>query len=228
LHPDSGKLKWYYQFTPHDVHDWDANEPPVLVNTQYQGENKKLLIQANRNGFFYVLDRIDGKLLLAKPFSRRITWTSGIGPDGRPQPLSSANPEMDCPRDATNWSSTVFSPVTRLYYFIALDSCRAKEDQPEKYLRAVNIDTGKVTWEVLQRGTVLPKTWPGVLGTAGGLLFYGDPNGAFVAADERNGNPLWHFPTNVPMKASPMTYMLNGKQYVAIAAGSSILCFGLP
>jgi PQQ-dependent dehydrogenase (methanol/ethanol family) len=228
LHPDSGKLKWYYQFTPHDVHDWDANEPPVLVNTQYRGENKKLLIQANRNGFFYVLDRTNGKLLLAKPFSKRITWTSGIGPDGRPQPLSSAKPKMDCPRDATNWSSTVFSPVTRLYYFIALDSCRAKDDQPEKYLRAVNIDTGKVTWEVLQRGTVLPKNWPGVLGTAGGLLFYGDPNGAFVAADERNGNPLWHFPTNVPMKASPMTYMLNGKQYVAIAAGSSILCFGLP
>jgi glucose dehydrogenase len=102
------------------------------------------------------------------------------------------------------------------------------ETPAERYMRAINIDTGDVAWEIAQRGPVILKTWSGVLGTGGGVVFYGDPNGAFVAVDERNGKALWHFNTNVGMKASPMTFALDGKQFVAVAAGSVFLCFGLP
>jgi glucose dehydrogenase len=98
----------------------------------------------------------------------------------------------------------------------------------ERYMRAIDIDTGGVAWEIPQTGPVILKTWSGVLATAGGLVFYGDPNGAFVAVDERKGKTLWHFDTNVGMKASPMTFAVGGKQFVVVAAGSAFLCFGLP
>jgi PQQ-dependent dehydrogenase (methanol/ethanol family) len=244
LNPATGELKWHYQFTPHDVRDRDATEPPVLVDTRYQGRERKLLLHADRNGFFYVLDRTNGQLLLSKKFLHKVNWASGIGPDGRPQLSArsafSSDHEMGCPGDAANWGSTAFSPVTRLYYFMSLEECRPDKTaahslaarQPteagQKYLRAVAIDTGKVAWEIPQIGPVLMKTWPGVLATAGGLVFYADPNGSFAAVDERTGKPLWHFPTNVLMKASPMTYMIDGKQFIAVAAGPAILCFGLP
>ena len=107
LNPDTGKLKWYYQFTPHDVHVWDATEPPVLIDTLYRGQDKKLLLLANRNGFFYVLDRTNGKILLAKSFMKHLTWASGIGADGRPQLLPEG--DVTCPEDATNWNATAFS-----------------------------------------------------------------------------------------------------------------------
>ena len=138
LDPDTGKLKWHYQFTPHDVHVWDATEPPVLVNARYHGQDRKLLLQANRNGFFYVLDRTNGKVLLAKKFVEQVTWASGIGADGRPQLLPPG--ELVCPEDATNWGATAYSPVTRLYYLMALEKCTVrllpgnwnKEHPPEK------------------------------------------------------------------------------------------------
>ncbi|MDQ6700390.1 MAG: PQQ-binding-like beta-propeller repeat protein, partial [Acidobacteriota bacterium] len=239
LDPNTGKLKWHYQFTPHDVHDWDATEPPLLVDTEYAGQQRKLLLHADRNGFFYVLDRTNGKVLLAKPFGRLQTWTQGIGPDGRPLPPPAAKSPLDCPSDAANWDSAAYSPVTRLFYVLTMEQCRARrtgnwksaETQvpaPQKFLRAINIDTGKVTWEIPFLGAMFPKTWPGVMATAGGLVFYGDPNGAFAAADERNGKTLWHFPTNVYMKASPMTYTVDGKQFVATVAGPNIISFGLP
>ncbi|HUS04669.1 MAG TPA: PQQ-binding-like beta-propeller repeat protein [Bryobacteraceae bacterium] len=239
LDPQTGKLKWHYQFTPHDVHDWDATEPPLLVDTKYAGKDRKLLLHADRNGFFYVLDRTNGKVLLAQPFGTRQTWTQGIGPDGRPLPPPAVESPLDCPSDAANWDSAAYSPVTRLFYVLTMEQCRARrtgnwknaqERVPttEKLLRAINIDTGKVTWEIPFIGSVYPKTWPGVMATAGGLVFYGDPNGAFAAADERNGKTLWHFPTNVYMKASPMTFAVGGKQFVATVAGPNIVCFGLP
>ncbi|HZT30892.1 MAG TPA: PQQ-binding-like beta-propeller repeat protein [Bryobacteraceae bacterium] len=238
LDPQTGALKWHYQFTPHDVHDWDATEPPVLVDTEYHGRKRKLLLHADRNGFFYVLDREEGQVLLATQFVRRLTWARGIGPDGRPQLLPETDSAEDCPMNAANWNSAAYSPSTRLYYVLTLEECRASrqpgawksaapEEAPQKVLRAINIDTGDVAWEIPQIGSVYPKTWPGILATAGGLVFYGDPNGAFAAAGQRDGKVLWHFPTNVYMKASPMTYMLAGKQYVAVAAGPNILCFGL-
>jgi PQQ-dependent dehydrogenase (methanol/ethanol family) len=238
LDPDTGKLKWHYQFTPHDVHVWDATEPPVLVNARYHGEDRKLLVQANRNGFFYVLDRTNGKVLLGKKFLEQVTWASGIGADGRPQLLPPG--ELVCPEDATNWGATAYSPVTRLFYFMALEKCTVHllpgswnkehpvEKPGKKYLRALDIETGRVVWEIPQIGPTDGKKWAGVMATAGGVLFYGDPNGDFVAVDERDGKVLWHFPTNEIIKSSPMTYTVNGKQFVAIAAGPSIVSFGLP
>ena len=236
LNPHTGEMKWHYQFTPHDVHDWDATEPPVLVDAEYRGKPRKLLLHADRNGFFYVLDRITGELLLAKAFAKRMTWTRGIGADGRPLPPPEANPALDCPVDAANWDSVAFSPVTRLFYVVALEMCRAgknwkaaepKLEPPQRFLRAIDIDTGNVTWEIPMTGIAIQKVWPGVMATAGGLVFYSDPNGTFAAADERTGKTLWHFPTNVPMKASPMTFTIGGKQFVATVAGPNILCFGL-
>jgi PQQ-dependent dehydrogenase (methanol/ethanol family) len=242
LNPKTGELKWYFQFTPHDTADRDANEPPVLINTNYRGKPRQLLLHADRNGFFYVLDRTNGELLLAKQFVRRVNWATRIGTNGRPvlavQPATASNRDRTCPDNAANWSSTAFSPTTRLYYVMTLETCHeipggqqisVQTSEPGKrYMRAIDIDTGEVAWEIPQTGPVTLKTWPGVLATAGGLVFYGDPNGAFVAVDQRKGKPLWHFGTNVAMKASPMTYAVGGKQFVAVAAGSAFLCFGLP
>jgi glucose dehydrogenase len=228
LNAETGALRWHYQFTPHDVMDRDATEPAVLVDANYRGRPSRLLLQANRNGFFYVLDRTNGEVLLAKPFLRRIDWASNVGSDGRPVVT---NPR-GCPSDAANWDSTAFSPDTRLYYFMALEECVGKpvsypDQTGQRFLRAVDIDTGKIVWEVPQPGAAQAKTWTGVLATAGGLVFYAQPNGGFMAVDQRDGKTLWQFPTNVRMKASPMTFAMKGNQYVVVAAGPNILCFGL-
>lgn len=228
LNAKTGELKWYRQLTPHDLVDRDTTEPNVLVDTVYKGAPRKLLLHADRNGFFYVLDRTSGELLLAKPFLRRVDWASSIGADGRPVVT---NPR-GCPSDAANWDSTAFSPETRLYYFMALEECVGKptgypDQTGQRFLRALNIDTGEVAWEIPQPGPARAKTWSGVLATAGGLVLYGMPNGGFAAVDARDGKTLWQMPTNIRMKASPMTFMVEGKQYVAVAAGPNIMCFGL-
>jgi PQQ-dependent dehydrogenase (methanol/ethanol family) len=228
LNPHTGELKWYYQFTPHDLKDRDATEPPVLVDATYRGAARKLLLHADRNGFFYVLDRTNGELLLTQPFLRRVDWASGVGSDGRPKVVA----PKGCPSDAANWSSAAYSPVTRLFYFLALEECTGSptgypDQTGQRFLRALNIETGKIVWEVPQPDAAKAKTWSGVLATAGGLVFYGKPNGGFEAVDERDGKFLWRFETNVRMKASPMTFEFAGKQYIAIAAGPNILCFTL-
>jgi PQQ-dependent dehydrogenase (methanol/ethanol family) len=228
LNAKNGEQKWHYQFTPHDLKDRDATEPNVLVDSTYKGKPSKLLLHADRNGFFYVLDRTNGELLLAKPFLRRVDWAKSIGPDGRPV----VTDPRGCPSDAANWDSTAFSPDTRMYYFMALEECVGKptgypDQTGQRFLRAVNIETGEIAWEVPQPGPARAKTWSGVLATAGGLLFYGQPNGGFSAVDQRTGKTLWSFPTNVRMKASPMTFTYRGNQYIAVAAGPNILCFGL-
>ncbi|HEV2444678.1 MAG TPA: PQQ-binding-like beta-propeller repeat protein, partial [Candidatus Sulfopaludibacter sp.] len=129
LEPATGKLRWYYQFTPHDVHDWDAAQTPLLVDAVFHGQPRKLLVHGNRNGFFYVLDRLTGKLLLAEPFVRRITWASGIGADGRPKLLAGNEPteegQLVCPSvaGAANWPSNAYDPATGLFYFFAEESC---------------------------------------------------------------------------------------------------------
>jgi PQQ-dependent dehydrogenase (methanol/ethanol family) len=228
LNAQTGALKWHYQFTPHDLKDRDATEPAVLVDTIYRGRPSKLLLHADRNGFFYVLDRANGRVLLAKPFLRRVDWASSIAPDGRPV----VTDPRGCPSDAANWDSTAFSPETRLYYFMALEECVGKptsypDQTGQRFLRAVNIDTGEIAWEIPQPGPARAKTWTGVLATAGGLVFYAQPNGGIMAVDEHDGKILWQFPTNVLMKASPMTFAVKGNQYVVVAAGPNILCFGL-
>jgi len=175
-----------------------------------------------------VLDRTEGNVLLAKPFLRRVDWATGVGADGRPVV---ADPR-GCPSDAANWDATAYSPETRLYYVMTLEECTGRptsypDQTGQRFLRAIRIDTGEIAWEVPQAGAARAKTWSGVLATAGGLLFYGQPNGGFTAADQRTGKTLWQFPTNVRMKGGPMTFAWGGNQYVAVAAGPNILCFGL-
>jgi PQQ-dependent dehydrogenase (methanol/ethanol family) len=242
----TGKLRWYYQFTPHDLHDWDATEPMVLVDTKYQGRDAKLLLQANRNGFFYILDRTNGELLLAKPFSKKVNWASVIGADGKPQLLPANKPTKagvkTCPavRGATNWYSTAFNPAAGLFYVMTVEDCsifkqsqqggyegyRDPSDPGLKYLRALDISSGKVVWEISQVGPQ-EANYSGVLSTAGGLLFYGETGGGFSAVDAFTGKTFWTFNLNEPWKASPMTYLVNGRQFVAIASGSNILAFAL-
>jgi PQQ-dependent dehydrogenase (methanol/ethanol family) len=242
----TGKLRWYYQFTPHDLHDWDATEPLVLVDTRYRGRDRKLLLQANRNGFFYVLDRTTGELLLARPFAKKLNWASAIGPDGKPQLLPANRPTKagtrTCPavRGATNWYSTSFNPESRLFYVMAVEDCsvyrqsqrggyegyRDPSDPGKKYLRAIDIETGRIVWEIEQVGPP-ESNYSGVLSTAGGLVFYGETGGGFAAVDGRSGRPLWSFRGNEAWRASPMTYMLNGRQYVAVTSGASVLSFAL-
>ena len=255
IDPDTGRLKWYYQFTPHDLHDWDATETPVLVDAEFRGQERKLMLQGNRNGFFYVLDRLTGKVLLAEPFVKELTWASGIGPDGRPKLLPGNEPTVEgqrvCPAvaGAANWPSSAFSPATGMFYMFAQESCNiyTKNDQwweagksfygggtrrvsgdniGGKFLKALDIQTGKTVWEIPDVGGGILGS--GLMATAGGLVFYGDGNGAFVAADAKNGKLLWHFNTSQNWKAGPMTYMVDGVQYIGVAAGSTILAFRLP
>jgi alcohol dehydrogenase (cytochrome c) len=253
LDAQTGKLKWHYQTTPHDLWDWDATETPVLVDAQWQGQPRKLLIQANRNGFFYVFDRTDGKLLLAKPFVKKLTWAKGVGPDGRPAKLPNQEPSAQgttvCPSQdgATNWFSPSFNPATGLFYVQTLEKCSIyykrpeewaalhsflggamrspRDEKPQKILRALDIETGESKWELPEIGYGF--SWGGTLSTAGGIVIFGEDSGALVAADAKSGKPLWSFQTNALWKSSPMTYMFDGKQYVAMAAGSDILAFGL-
>ena len=253
LDPDTGKLRWYFQFTPHDLHDWDAVQTPVLVDATWEGRPRKLLLQANRNGFFYVLDRLTGEFLRGVPFAKQ-TWASGLDPKGRPQVLPGTAPTREgvkvCPavEGATNWFSPAFHPATGLYYVMSLDKCtiytksdavwKAGEsfyggttrnvpgEAGRKALRAISLATGKIVWELPQVGPA--NTWGGVLSTAGGLVFYGDDSGAFAAADAKSGKPLWHFNASTLWKASPMTYAVAGEQFVGVAAGGTILAFALP
>jgi PQQ-dependent dehydrogenase (methanol/ethanol family) len=241
-----GKLRWHYQFTPHDLHDWDATEPLVLANARFQGRDRKLLLQANRSGFFYVLDRTNGELLLARPFVKKLTWSTGIGADGRPK-LTGNDPSphgtKTCPavRGATNWYSTAFHPGTNLFYVMAVEDCNIYRqnsrgggyepyqdpaDPPRKVLRALDIETGEVAWEIPQVGAP-ESNYSGVLATAGGLVFYGESGGGFAAVDAKTGRTLWHFETNQPWKASPMTYTVGVRQFVAVAAGGNIMAFAL-
>jgi PQQ-dependent dehydrogenase (methanol/ethanol family) len=254
LEPETGKLRWHYQFTPHDLHDWDATETPMLIDAEFRGRPRKLLVQANRNGFFYVLDRVTGEFLLGEPFVKKLTWASGIGSDGRPNLVPGQEPTEQgtrtCPSvaGATNWMSTAYNPATRLFYVMALESCniytkssawwqpgqsfyggaarRVPGEINQKFLRAIDLQTGKIAWEVPQVGP--GHSAGGVLSTAGGLVFFGDDNGALAAVDAKTGKALWHFHTNETWRASPMTYMVDGKQYIAVASGSNIIAFGLP
>ncbi len=249
----SGKLKWYYQFTPHDLWDWDATETPMIINTTWEGRPRKLVVQANRNGFFYVFDRADGKLLLATQFIKNLTWASGIGADGKPIKTPNQEPTAEgthvCPSQdgATNWFSPSYNPSTGLYYVQVFEKCsiytkRPVEweqgkaygggtqrvdinPKPQRLLYALDLQTGKRKWELPQTGT--GSSWGGTLATATGLVFFGDDSGSFAAADAVTGKTLWSFQANTNWHASPMAYQFDGQEYIAIAAGDAILAFGL-
>ena len=252
LAPRTGKLLWHFQFTPHDTHDWDAQEPLLLIDEEFRGRPRKLLVQANRNGFFYVLDRVSGEFLLGEPFVRQ-TWARGIDSNGRPIVLPGTDPTEQgtvvCPaiRGATNWWSAAYHPGTRLFYLMAHESCMlyAKDDRPwqrgqawlggtfrlsddspnRKLILALDIQTGARVWSYVQTGAAT--TYSGVLSTAGGLVFFGEDSGAFAALDAVTGKPVWHFQANQDWKASPMTYMVGGRQFVTIGSGLGYWTFGL-
>ncbi len=253
LDAKTGRLKWHFQFTPHDVHDYDAQQPLVLLDATWQGRPRKLLVQANRNGYFYVLDRTTGQYLLGKQYVKQVTWASGLTPEGRPVVVPNMEPTREgrrvCPslEGASNWYSASFNPGTRLLYVQTNDKCGifTRVDQPwepgksfmggtfgaapepaQRVLRAIDVQTGAVTWELPQSGAV--DSWGGVLSTAGGVVFFCDDSGAFAAADARTGKALWRFQTSQVWKSSPMTYVFDRQQFVAVASGPNILAFGLP
>ncbi|HVO97496.1 MAG TPA: PQQ-binding-like beta-propeller repeat protein [Bryobacteraceae bacterium] len=253
LDAKTGRLKWYFQYTPHDVWDWDAAQPEVLVDANWQGQPRKLLLHANRNGFFYVLDRTNGKLLLARPFVKKLTWAKEITPNGRPVLNANQEPTKEgtliCPavEGATNWFSPSYNAATGLFYLQALEKCnifmkseetweagrsyyagsvrRAPNDNPQKVLRAIDIQTGTIKWELPQKGRA--ESWGGTLATSTGLVFFCEDSGAFMAVDAESGRVLWNFQLNARWKASPMTYVFDHKQYFAVAAGSDIAAFAI-
>lgn len=252
LNPKTGKLKWYYQFTPHDTHDWDASEPVVVADANWQGQPRKLLFMANRNGFFYVLDRSDGQLLLARPFVKKMNWASDIGADGRPVLKTMEKTQGGtkvCPSQdgATNWYSTSYLPSKGMYFLQTLEKCDiymqspaewqsgdtflggsrrpVAGEVPQKVLRAIDTKTGNIVWETPEAGPA--NSWGGTLVTENGLLFVADDSGRFLAVEASTGTPLWSFEANQLWKASPMAYEFDGREYIAIASGQTVMAFSL-
>jgi alcohol dehydrogenase (cytochrome c) len=251
IDPDSGKLRWYFQFTPHDTHDWDAISDAVLIDTRINGHSAKAVIQANRNGYFYALDRANGKFLQASPYTK-ITWAEGIGPDGRPKLVAGQEPSEEgtrvCPGlgGGHNWQATAYSPLAGLYYFQSTDGCQIYYKTRHGYidgqwfqlstvdnihgeptagsLVAIDPSTGTERW----RMKTLDTPSAGLLATAGGLVFAGDGFGYVMALDARSGKVLWKFYTGGPVRGSFITYTVDGKQFVAVPAGNNIIAFGLP
>jgi alcohol dehydrogenase (cytochrome c) len=257
LDVDTGQLKWHYQFTPHDVHDWDSTQVPVLGDLTVRGEPHKVVMFANRNGFFYVLDRVTGKLLIGRPFTGT-KWAREIGPDGKPVVLEEIGTRENClpdQRGGTNFMPPSFDPERRLFFVTARETCvtwvmtkptsitlggpnssggaRHFEDGPEQYsaLRAIDPATGEVRWQHRFRGytsTVVLDLSGGAMSTASGLVFTGDNEGYLYALDSETGKQLWRFQTGAPVwGVAPITYMLDGVQWVVVPSGTALAAFAI-
>ena len=258
LDVDTGKLRWHYQFTPHDLHDWDAAQVPVLATLPLKQGMTKVVMQANRNGLFYVLDRATGKVLIARPFVQT-AWAKGVGADGRPiVPNDLGTPDACVPdhRGATNFPPPSYDPVRQLFFVTARETCAVYTPGPpsqppadrvtmtmgrgpqrvagiDSYLvlRALDASSGEKKWEIAYNP--LPSTrmlafGGGVLSTAAGLVFASDDEGNFRAVNSSDGRVLWQAKLGAsPAGAAPMTYMLDGRQWVVIAAGSALRAFAL-
>jgi len=249
LDGDTGKLKWHFQFTPHDTHDWDSTLVPVLFEGTVRGQKRKLIVNANRNGFYYVLDRTTGEFLRGTPYAKQ-TWAEGLDDRGKPKVIPGSEPSEQGTlvypslQGATNWFSPSFSPATKLFYvsvremgaiyykreadykpgtFFAGGGERPLAgDQAYGAVRALDAETGKMKWEFRLQSP----PWAGVMATAGGLVFGGSNEGNFYALDALTGKPLWDFQTGGPIAANPVSFLVDGKQYVAIAAERVLFVFG--
>ncbi|PYR31418.1 MAG: PQQ-dependent dehydrogenase, methanol/ethanol family [Acidobacteria bacterium] len=248
LDGDTGLMRWHYQFTPHDVWDWDSTQVPVLADVTIGGQPRKVVIFANRNGFFYVLDRGTGKLILGKPFIQT-SWAKEIRADGRPILLPGSLPSEKgtrvCPDQSggTNWMSPSFDPALGLLFVTARDACGTFYNWQDEYkpgdgfrggavsrieeaqhaaLRAIDVATGERRWEF----PYTAQSWAGVLSTASGLVFAGS-SGNFMAFDARTGKNLWHYQTGSALYAGAVTYMLDGRQYVLMPSGTTLTAFAL-
>src|SRR5438034_6080598 len=233
LDPDTGKLKWYFQFTPHDLFDYDATETPVLIDAAYTGESRKLVVQANRNGYIYILDRTSGEFLSAIRFVEKLNWANGIDAKGRPirsdiMPTPSGTKVCPGYAGATNWFSPSYSETSHLFYVLAREQCQtyfsaaepqqfqpgkefystgvkhAAGEKSEKILMAFDVSSATFLWKYPQ--ICYGHSMSGTMATAGGLLFFGNDAQSFEAVEAQNGKPLWHFNTGQDMSVSPITY----------------------
>ncbi len=251
LDGDTGEMSWYFQFTPHDVHDWDAIQIPVLADIEMEGQRRKAMLWANRNAFYYTLDRETGEYLVGKSFALQ-TWAEGLDENGRPirRPDTFPTPEgtvvAPTAGGATNWWSPSYSPRTELLYvnafdgegeFFIRDEAYVEGDrftgggvqsaQPmdtyQSAIRALDPTTGDLRWEFPMK----PRARAGVLSTAGDLVFSATVDGYFFALDAVSGEERWHIPLGGPVNASPMSYAVGGQQYVTMTVGNTIYTFGL-
>lgn len=248
LNADTGKLAWYYQVSPHDTHDYDGMQTPVIFDAQINGQTRKLVAQASRNGFFFLLDRTNGKHILTAPYGNA-TWAKRLNAQGQPIPDTDKDPKTDgalaapSAGGATNWYAPSYSPKTGLFYVNTTHSYSVyyltdTDPKPQGYggrdvglwqkhfVKAIDPTTGKVAWEHPFPGNEGYSA--GMLTTAGDLLFTGDPFGNFIAFDPANGKILWHAGVGSSISNGPMTYELDSRQYVVAAAGDSLFAFTLP
>ena len=252
LDADSGQRRWHYQFTPHDVHDWDSTQVPVLGELTIDGQPRKVVMFANRNGFFYTLDRLTGKVIVARPFVQT-TWATEIGADGRPVLLPGHLPDEEgtktCPDlgGGTNFMSPSYDPTTRLFFVTARETCatyfgfdqkfkpgelyeaggtqRPRDQKNFGALRAIDPVTGTLKWEFRYPSV----SAAGVLTTASGLVFSGDGDGNVLAFDSRTGRNLWHYQLGSSLRSTAgTTYLLDGRQYLLVPSGSVLTAFALP
>jgi alcohol dehydrogenase (cytochrome c) len=249
---DTGKLRWHFQYTPHDLHDWDSNQVPVLIDATVDGRARKLVVQGNRNAFYYVLDRETGELLRGVPYASQ-TWADGLDPRGRPIVRPNTEPTAEGTlvypglAGSTNWFSPSYSPRTRLFYI------NSNEDYGQTFykvstpyapgqnfegggtrnvegkefrgvLRALDAVTGALRWKF----DAFSAPSAGVLSTAGGLVFSGNREGHFFALDAETGRLLWRFQTGGNIAANPVSFEIDGRQHIAIAAGHGLFVFALP
>ena len=251
VHADSGELEWYFQFTPWDVHDWDAIQVPILADLELNGEMRKVMMWANRNAFYYTLDRETGEFLVGTPYAKQ-TWAEGLDEKGRPirragkLPTPEGNVVSPSIGGGTNWWSAAYSPKTELYYVNAYDGeqeffIREQEyregeqftgggaqyvkpgDSYKSAIRALDPRTGDLRWEF----EIKPRSTSGLLATAGDLVFGGTVDGYFFALDAASGEELWHIAVGARVHSAPLTYSVNGEQFVTVAAGNVVFTFGL-
>jgi alcohol dehydrogenase (cytochrome c) len=250
---DTGKMAWYYQTSPHDTHDWDSTQAPVLVDGDFDGKPRKMVMQAARNGYFFVVDRVTGEHLLTAKFSGAANWASGLtekgGPKRIPEKDSTLTGSLVSPDNggATNWPPPSYSPDTGLFYVQTRENFSmyyltepnerlvtglgGKEEDGVGTLGtsivAMDYKTGKIAWKYRFPGNANgPGGISGLLTTAGGLLFSSDMQGSLAAYNSATGKPLWHARIGA-VSNPPETYMLDGKQYVLVAAGSNIFAFAI-